>query len=639
MEVDGLTTTAGASGYFYISQPLSTGSPKPTINGESSYLTASPNYESGVIGGQYFAGTGMNSFQIFCGSGGGGATPVNCTSGHFVLYGISESSSGGGGGGSGSFYCDTFTDLAACISAANAYVGTNESGLGNAALVILGSKTYSTGGTPIALASGITIRGVPPRPSASSNLLEGSFTPNGGTIIDCGGGTGCFTAQATATTTLRDINLEGMGFKNWTGNAIQFGGPNVGGVMLGSFRQLNFFGNATCCTSDKAIFIYNSQSIGMQQIYAAQINQGLVWRTDDTTAAINDGNAKLSDIWFFGYPHTTANGNQNEPLISLQASGSGITTNYIDIDKVHTSIAAGGDNTANIIEIVSSSGGQAINNSITNIDAEGNCLAVVNLVGASENVFSFHELPGGSCTGVTADGNSGWNTFQTFVQGGTTSNAGGTGNLYYGPWNPVPTNLNNQIAIVGNTNPSGSIVSTRGGTYVTFRAGTNGTTTPLPSTSGNTGNTTNNSITGWNGIPQGQLWNSSNNTGGIFNAQFVVSGCTGNAAPYSGCTAANTGTCTLMIRNDYQLDTSTSGGSLVATVTAAAASNATLDLQIDAPNSGNPFFVAKTSGGTVTMGNLLYGSYAANEFFNAFLQNSVGGDRCFITRAEGILTP
>jgi hypothetical protein len=53
-----------------------------------------------VIGGQYFAGTGMNSFQIFCGSGGGGATPVNCTSGHFVLYGISESSSGGGGGSS-----------------------------------------------------------------------------------------------------------------------------------------------------------------------------------------------------------------------------------------------------------------------------------------------------------------------------------------------------------------------------------------------------------------------------------------------------------------------------------------------------------------------------------------------------------
>jgi hypothetical protein len=39
-----------------------------------------------------------------------------------------------------------------------------------------------------------------------------------------------------------------------------------------------------------------------QQIYADHVNQGLLIRTDDTTASINDRNSVCQDLWLLWLP-------------------------------------------------------------------------------------------------------------------------------------------------------------------------------------------------------------------------------------------------------------------------------------------------------------------------------------------------
>lgn len=115
------------------------------------------------------------------------------------------------------------------------------------------------------------------------------------------------------------------------------------------------------------------------------------------------------------------------------------------------------------------------------------------------------------------------------------------------------------------------------------------------------------------------------------------SACTGSAAPYSGCTAANTGTCTPKIALTTSPNVYTGLG-LVTPQPIVATKIATVEVDLQQQNSTSSQLVDSdiryvNSGsfqGAVTAPSLGTQDMTALQYVNLFLQNSVSGDTCFL---------
>ena len=190
-------------------QPSNPGIISVTVAPSGACASGLPNQQVLSTGTQYSCQSG--TWTAFSTGGGTGNLSGTLTTGNQSFSSAAHTISGS----AGTYYCDAFADLTTCILAANAYATSNESGSGKSATAILSNGVYSTGGTPIFLASGVTVEGIRPRLIANSGVSDTSMVFNGGSIIDCGGGTSCFTDTAGTTNGVRNINLIGLGFKNF----------------------------------------------------------------------------------------------------------------------------------------------------------------------------------------------------------------------------------------------------------------------------------------------------------------------------------------------------------------------------------------------------------------------------------------
>ena len=334
-------------------------------------------------------------------------------------------------GQAGTFYCDAFTSLTACISAANTYVTANESGSGHAARVLLGDATYSTGGTTIALNSGITIQGVTPRTEANANNPDQSMVPNGGSWVDCGGQP-CFSSITGTANGYRDINFIDVGFKNWTGYIYQVGTATSGGLGFGEFRNIRAVGSMTLNGSDQGFVFYNSQHITSSDVKVTNVNTGwAMHQTGSGTYGIG-GNSELTGLYVNTYTKSAANGNNTEPGILLSTDSGTALLNLVTLvrPQVNTYATWGaGDATGDGVLL-----NNARNITIIGADIEGSNKNAIELVGTQNSYIDLTiQVAQTYCFGV--DTNSQVNVFFSENQNCAVNLASGysqTDNVFYG---------------------------------------------------------------------------------------------------------------------------------------------------------------------------------------------------------------
>lgn len=216
-----------------------------------------------------------------------------------------------------------------------------------------------------------------------------------------------------------------------------------------------------------------------------------------------------------------------------------------------------------------------------------------------------------------------------------------------GTWTAIPcANASGQINLSQVTNGTQSTSPVcpngTGGSLTTSGctgAGAPSTVRALNAYVANTGSTTNNQAASLT-IPAGTL-----DATGKLVATIQVDSCGGAAWPYTSCTAANSGTCTVLA----YLSTSNSGTTGIRPFgqTVAAHQNATITVSVRAQNSTTSQVLGVAvvgSGGGSTSGvspatNPSSMNMAVNQYLNIFIQNSVSTDTCFLSQADVVVWP
>lgn len=275
----------------------------------------------------------------------------------------------------GVFSCDDYASISACFADVNTYVGTNESGSGHAAIAELGDATYSTGGTTIALRSGIGIKGVKPRFVAVNNSWGAGAVPNGGTWIECNGQP-CMNAVTGGGNGQETISMEDLGFKNWGSYIYQSGAPGVVGQTYGTFHHIFGIGSSTLNVSDRGLVFWNSQILDVQDVNIINVNTGISMLSDGANSTIN-GNSTVSNFYTYTYPKSVANGNNGKPCIDIE----GPLMNLLSFNRPQCNTYAG-DQTGVGLFIKDSN-----NIALHDLDMEVNALNAVQLVNSSNVVI------------------------------------------------------------------------------------------------------------------------------------------------------------------------------------------------------------------------------------------------------------
>lgn len=321
------------------------------------------------------------------------------------------------------FDANSYASLNAAYAAACAYATTNESGSGHAAFVQLHDTTYTLTGT-IALCSGVTIEGVPPRIVGSSNAGSGyaNGAPNGGSWINCNGAT-AFTANSQGTTAYMGMWFRDFGVEYCTGDAFLIGGNGIAGMQDSGFEDIKFYGNPTLNSSDKAIEMYNSGNFKMDTIFGAYLNT--LWHYGSWNLNI-PGNVTVRNMYLYAYPKSVANGNNTEACYSFTAVGGAL--NLVNGERPDCSIITG-DNTANGIELIGSGSGSGripVHSFVlTGVDIEGPFLNDIYESNGEQNYIQVAEiLSAGTYEFNCAAG--------SFAQGNTFHSNNASGGLYLG---------------------------------------------------------------------------------------------------------------------------------------------------------------------------------------------------------------
>jgi hypothetical protein len=511
------------------------------------------------------------------------------------------------------------------------------------------ADTHAASATaPYQLVSGLTIRGVPTRIAANSNTTEDwtKLVLNGGSVVNCGGAAGCFAGVGDPTWGVRNVVIDGLALTNWTGTALSFGAPNYTGLLWGGLRDLLVAGSSTLNGSDKAIVLYNSEFLDINQVSAIGNNQGLVWHSNYSATnsnKVNTGNSTITRFMTSSYTKSAANNNNTEASISLVNDNANSTLNLLTfVDPTILSYVGGGDHTGNLFEMVAANSAAPIGwVRVYSADFEGTC---ANTVYQSGVVKSFISIDIAGCTkAVTVSGASNFDNTYVSTGSGLTADLSGMSDQNV-----------DSLTFTGNWSSVTGVVPARAGlcygdtgNRCTNRFGADGQVfrqTYLPLV--NTGNTTNNVL--YSGaMPVGMF-----GPRGTLHANLRVGGCTGSGAPYSTCTAANTGTCSL---NVYISNSSTFSGAVLGSYVLPVGAQASIESIIQANQVDTAQTAGYSSHMTVSSSSntvLASAQYAGDvrtsisvtpstqaSYYNVFMQNSVSGDKCFVENVDSLLIP
>ena len=270
-----------------------------------------------------------------------------------------------------------FASLTACLDAAKTFVTTNEDGTGKALRILISQGTYALTSYPYSLASGMQIYGVSPRPIFTT-IQDGSFAPNGGTWIDCGG------SQCFGGNNLAGVILNGLGFKNFGAKGMSFGGNNVEGASDSQFIDLTFYGSPTLNASGIAFENFNFAHATITKLYGEHFNTALHLVSQNNS--YYPGNSIITDVEVMTYDKSAANGNASLAgiLAETLAPSSGSTHSLLYLTFVKPEVLNnGGDGTG--VAIIFNG---IISSQIYDADLEGSLRDGVFLTGSSaQNLF------------------------------------------------------------------------------------------------------------------------------------------------------------------------------------------------------------------------------------------------------------
>jgi len=145
------------------------------------------------------------------------------------------------------FDCNNYSTNDGCLSAAETYATTNNTGSGHALRVYLHDGVWTPLSYPVTITAGVQLYGVAPR-IVQSTVSGVNNTPNGGTWINCGGSPLCITGSG-----LRGFVMQDIGIYNFGTKAMSFGGNNTDGIANGLFD--NVIGNGSSTLNTSGIFL------------------------------------------------------------------------------------------------------------------------------------------------------------------------------------------------------------------------------------------------------------------------------------------------------------------------------------------------------------------------------------------------
>lgn len=385
-----------------------------------------------------------------------GDCDVNDANGNIIDSGQSctGASTGNTPGTSTVFQCEEYANLTACLNAAAAYTTTSETA-GLAARVVIPQGTYNLT-APYALTNGMQIEGVAPRTKYISNSYpDSNMVLNGGTVINCGAATSCFTGS-----NVRGISMKGLAFTNYTGAALSFGGNAVEGVAFSNFADLYAIGSTTVNGTASAWIFYNSTHIQADRLIAFDVNQG--WSITQQSAVGNYGNFTVNDAYTYTYPKSAANSNNTIAGAIIQvlapASGTPGQLNNIVLNRFQVN-SFGGDGTGTNVVVAGISSANVTHLEIHDADIEGN-----NLYGVQVSYTNLSSFDLGTTASNTYDIQMGTAASQNVVKCNSNCKlAPGPGsyywNSYYGQINSAPTyNSGGMVGVFTNYSTATAVV-------------------------------------------------------------------------------------------------------------------------------------------------------------------------------------
>jgi hypothetical protein len=332
------------------------------------------------------------------------------------------------------------------------------------------SVRYLIASGPAILKTGVSLRGVMPQTTyIAANVPEGTMQPAGGTWFDCHGGT-CFSGSG-----LRGVNVNRLGFQNFGATAINLGGNGIDGIAFSNWRDLQFYGNPTCCSSDTAIAVTNFAGFGLERINATAVNT--LVRATSQNSYDQPGNSVWIDLMAQTYPKSAANGNNTASKAGLvfttaaPTSGSALTLDYITVIRPQIQLS-GGDYTGSAISLIGGPAGVS-GIGIYDADLEGAWLYGFNLSNAYNNYLgTLITAQSASSWTYNLDSLSAFNTCFSTYDRSTVQDASGS-NMYYGAFWQNYTNMSGAFR---------SHVSGAFGTAGTFSVGGLTNTLSMPGT-------------------------------------------------------------------------------------------------------------------------------------------------------------
>jgi hypothetical protein len=200
---------------------------------------------------------------------------------------------------------------------------------------------------PITWASGVSIRGVGPVIQAIANTNPDlNMIASAGSWLDCNSQTNCLTGS-----NLRSVNIEHMGFENWTGQAITFGGDGVDGISFANWDDVIFIGLTSVNGSDVGIRLNNVQHLEFVgvRVYNTNTCLDVINQNKDIAGA----NSELVGFYCKTYGKSVANGNNAKGGIQLRTLaptvGSPSPLNYIHFVRAQVNSFNGDGTGTNVI--------------------------------------------------------------------------------------------------------------------------------------------------------------------------------------------------------------------------------------------------------------------------------------------------